>query len=325
MNSVDPVLRRNFMVAAVMHVLIVGGIIAWETFAPQNLNRTPSMVELIVPADILGELPKGPGFGKGAYTPPPRQPDAPSHSFGGVAAGGPDDPLPSDESPAPVPAPAPVRSTVTAPKANASEIGIPRKTPPPKTATAPKSAGKASATKTTAAASKTKSVTSAKAGSGTSTGATGGRSADQIRRDFMRALGGAATGGTPYGDGTVAGGGSGRSNVIGSPDGSPDGMPGGVGPGSPHWQYYVHVHDKMYQAWEQPGSIRDRGLIAVVQIKVARDGSIIEATLKKSSGNRLMDESALEAARKVKLLEPPPAPLVKGTTAEISIDFEMEG
>ena len=81
----------------------------------------------------------------------------------------------------------------------------------------------------------------------------------------------------------------------------------------------------MYEAWEQPGSVNDRKLMAVVTIKVARDGSIVGVTLKRSSGNKLMDSSAMAAARKVQMLEPPPAVLIKGSVAEIAIEFQLEG
>ena len=128
-----------------------------------------------------------------------------------------------------------------------------------------------------------------------------------------------------YGDGKEAGGGKGTSGRIGSPTGSPDGMVGGVGQGSPFWQYYQHVHDQMYEAWEQPGDSLSQKLVAKVLIRVARDGTIADAALRNSSGNKLMDDSALTAARKVQRLEPPPDALVKGAFAEITIDFQVEG
>jgi protein TonB len=191
-------------------------------------------------------------------------------------------------------------------------MGVPRRTTtsPAKTAVAP---------------TKTKTPTATKTGTtGSATTGTGRDSATEIARRLRNAV--ASAGGTQYGDGTTAGGGSGRSSRIGSPLGAENGMIGGVnGPGSANWPYYMHVRERMYEAWGQPGGVSDRGLVAVVQIRVARDGSILDATLKRSSGNRAMDLSALEAARKVKLLEPPPSALVQGSAAEISIDFKMEG
>jgi len=81
----------------------------------------------------------------------------------------------------------------------------------------------------------------------------------------------------------------------------------------------------MYEAWEQPGSVIDKTLVATVLIRIARDGSIASVELQRSSGNRLMDDSALAAARKVEHLEPPPDGLLKGSTANITVDFQVEG
>src|SRR5438045_5482038 len=78
-----------------------------------------------------------------------------------------------------------------------------------------------------------------------------GPSADDIKNRFAKALA-AAEDGTPYGDGKKVGGGSGKGR-IGSPNGSPDGVVGGVGQGTANWKYFEHVHDVMYEAWEQPG------------------------------------------------------------------------
>jgi TonB family protein len=102
-------------------------------------------------------------------------------------------------------------------------------------------------------------------------------------------------------------------------------VPGGVGPGSPNWQYYLHVHDKMYEAWDQSVALSDRKLLSIVTIKIARDGNIVGVTLKHSSGNKRMDDLALAAARKVQMLEPPPEALVKGSNAEVSVEFQLEG
>jgi hypothetical protein len=38
-----------------------------------------------------------------------------------------------------------------------------------------------------------------------------------------------------------------------------------------------------------------------------------------------MDESVLTAARKVPRLDPPPDNLVRGTAANITVDFQVEG
>jgi TonB family protein len=209
------------------------------------------------------------------------------------------------------------------PKSDPNEIALPKKAAtkkPTPQAKAPPSNGKAAATSTKKSTdNKTVNKATSVAAKGTGTG-----SAEEIRNRFAKVLA-AAEGGTPYGDGQAAGGGSGKSNRIGSPNGSPDGVVGGVGQGSPFWQYYQHVHDRMYEAWEQPGQVLDKKLVATVLVRVARDGTITDVTLKSSSGNKLMDESALATARRVQHLEPPPDALVKDSTANIMVDFQVEG
>ena len=60
-------------------------------------------------------------------------------------------------------------------------------------------------------------------------------------------------------------------------------------------------------------------------IHVSRDGRIDGVSLKGSSGNKLMDESAMAAARRVLRLDRPPESLVSGSYAEISVNFQLEG
>jgi len=316
MSSLQKNFRRNLIVVTLTHLALIGALIAWEEWLPHLPKNAEAHVELVVPADILGELPKGPGHGRGAFAPPPPTPTpAPAPSEG---SHGTDTvmPTPPDERPAPAPPP-PSQNEIAIPRPNTKTVK-PTPTPAP-----------THTTRTTTTTTKTtKPVsTSATSASTTATGtAKGGPTADQIRQRFLSALrnAGGGEGGTPYGDNRPAGGGTGKGR-IGSPDGSPDGVVGGIGPGSPHWQYYLHVHDKMYEAWDQPGSVTDRKLMAVVLIKVARDGSIVGVSLKRSSGNKAMDNSALAAARRVQMLEPPPDALLKGATAEISVEFQMEG
>lgn len=285
--------RRNFIIAAVVHMVFVGGLVAWELFAPKLSHSTPTPIEVVVPADILGELPKGPGHGRGAYAPPaPAPAPSPTHVMPTEV---PDETL------------APVAKPVTPVRAAPDEVSIPRKTttPPKKTVTP----------------TKTKTGTSAKVTAPTPNTA---GTAQQIRDRFLKAAGTGEAGGTARGDNRPAGVGKGIGPV-GSPDGAANGVVGGSGAGSPNWEYYEHVRVRCYEAWEQPGSVNDRQVAAIVLLKVGRDGRIEDASIFKSSGNKLIDTSALAAARKVQLLEPPPAALVKGTQAPITVTFQVEG
>jgi TonB family protein len=113
---------------------------------------------------------------------------------------------------------------------------------------------------------------------------------------------------------------------LGSPDGAADGIAGGIGKGSPFWSYYLHVHDRMYEAWDQPGQALDfdKKLVTTILLRIARNGRIDGVRLERSSGNKLMDDSVLSAAHNVPRLDPLPEGL-GGDFAEISVNFRLEG
>ncbi len=294
--------RRNFIIAVILHVAVMIGVIFGEHFLNAGSASAKPTVDMIIPAALLGESPKGTGTGFGAYKPPAEPAGANNIAEPNAEMS------PPDETTAP---------KATLPKSDPNEIAIPKKHATKKTVikpvanVKPTTAKKATSTTTTSAKSKTTASTSKAA------------SADDIKNRFTKALQ-AVEDGTPYGDGKKAGGGSGKGR-IGSPTGSPDGVVGGVGQGSPNWKYFEHVHDMMYEAWEQPGSALDRKLMATVQVRVARDGTITDVSLRIASGSKVMDESVLAAARKVQRLDPPPDNLVRGDVANITVDFQVEG
>ena len=88
----------------------------------------------------------------------------------------------------------------------------------------------------------------------------------------------------------------------------------------------MHVHDVMYEAWDQPGKVVDvdKKLVVTVLLRVARNGRIDGVRLAHSSGNQLMDDSVLAAAHSVPRLDPLPEGL-GGDYAEISVNFRLEG
>lgn len=326
MTDPSTLLRRNFTVALIAHAALIGVLLLSERWLPDFTKPVATPVQLVVPADILGELPKGPGYGRGPYA-PPKEAVALPRSGGGTET----TPPPRTENAAHAPktttAKVPPPKTTATKNASDSTDGIAIPKPGAKTAKSVTSKSASSASTSTTGAKATKAE-SARTPTQVASAASG-FSAEQSRAGFLSALrryggGTGVEGGTPYGDNRPAGGGTGRGR-IGSPDGAPDGVAGGIGQGSPHWQYFLHVRDRLYEAWDQPGVANDRKLTAAVVITVARDGSIVGVTLKRSSGNRLMDNSVLAAVRKVRMLEPPPEPLVKGSTAEIFVDFHMEG
>jgi TonB family protein len=328
MNASNTTFRRNFVVALIAHGILIAGLFALEMWMPTFTHAitTSIPIEIVVPAAPLGELPVGPGHGAGPRAPtPPGPPSATDTSTGpGVM------PTPTDETPAPPPTPAVTEHSrnTTPPPTRHNDVGIPK---PTKVTAKPVTTTTAKPVKPTKP-EQNRNTTSHN--TGTVAGATKpGPTADQIRQRLLSALtrnggGGIGSGGTPggspLGDGRPAGGGTGKGK-LGSLDGSPDGIPGGIGPGSPNWQYYLHVHDKVYEAWDQSVALNDRKLASVIIIKVARDGNIVGVTLRQSSGNKRMDDSAVAAGRKVQMLEPPPSALVKGAVAEILVEISLEG
>jgi TonB family protein len=325
MSTMEKRFRRNFVVACLVHVAIIGGIVVFEGVFNNAHSNVPATTELIIPADILGDLPTGTGNGRGNYAPPPAEPAG--ENAGAPAA--PSEPVAKPAEPVAPKATAPPPETkdpneITIPKKPvAKEIKKPVDTTAKKIVATDKMADK-TVDKSTVPPKKT--VADAKSSAKTGSAGTA-VSADTIRQRFASALS-SAEGGTAYGDNKAAGGGNGVSKYghLGSPDGAADGIAGGVGKGSQFWSYYMHVHDRMYEAWDQPGqgSSLDKKLVATLVLHVARDGRIEGVRLERSSGNKLLDDSALTAAHNVPRLDPLPEGL-GGEFADISVNFRLEG
>jgi TonB family protein len=297
--------RGNLTVVMIVHIAAVASLFLWEmVVAPRRNNEVITMVDLVIPGDILGELPKGSGYGRGVYTPPLQQQDLLETR---LAAPSLPQNLPDGESVVPhaVPKPVVTPASVIRP----GDVTIPAKTTAKPPAAKPNTTATAAAKKPAATA-----MTKAKPPSGTS--------AQEYRDRFARALiesGG--SGGTARGDNRPAGGGTGIG-PLGSPDGVADGMIGGRGKGSPFWSYFIHVHDRMYEAWELPSDAAswDRRLMTTVKIRVARSGDVLSVGLATSSGNRSMDDSVMAAARSVSRFNPLPEGL-GDAHVDITVNF----
>jgi TolA protein len=69
--------------------------------------------------------------------------------------------------------------------------------------------------------------------------------------------------------------------------------------------YIAMVVNKIQQHWIFPET-GDKDLLAVISIRIARDGRITVDKIEKSSGNPLFDRSALRAINSASPLPPPP-------------------
>jgi len=324
MSTIEKRFRRNFVVASLVHVAIICAIVVFEGVFNSARSNVPATTDLIIPADILGDLPTGAGTGRGNYAPPPPEPAG--ENAGASAA-------PSEPAAKPAEPVAP-KAMSTPPEANApNDILIPKKTvvkepkkPVDTTAKKTDTSDKTVDKPVDKTATSKKAVASARPSA--KTGSTGTAvSADVFRQRLASALA-ASEGGSAGGDNRKPGGGTGVSKYgrLGSPEGTPDGVSGGVGKGSQFASYYMHVHDRMYEAWNQPGQATslDKKLVTTIVLQVARDGRIEGVRLEHASGNKLMDDSAMTAAHNVPRLDPLPEGL-GGAFAEISVNFRLEG
>jgi TonB family protein len=85
------------------------------------------------------------------------------------------------------------------------------------------------------------------------------------------------------------------------------------------------LRERFTNRWNQPMSVvrTDRDLITTVKIRISKDGTISSRELVNSSGNSVVDDSVMEAARKVLAVDPLPAGL-GGEFYEVKIDFKLD-
>ncbi len=77
------------------------------------------------------------------------------------------------------------------------------------------------------------------------------------------------------------------------------------GGGSGIDDYYAKVTKAIWQNWIFPET-SDKGLEAIISIRIMRDGAVQVTRIEKSSGNGLFDRSALRAITKANPVPPPP-------------------
>lgn len=116
----------------------------------------------------------------------------------------------------------------------------------------------------------------------------------------------------------------GGSSFPGTGGGRMGGPGGGGGPGaySVKDAFERNLGDRVKRQWELPGRL-PLNLRTRVTFHVLRDGTITQCTLRQSSGNQVMDDSVMAAARSVTKVEPLPD-AYWGTYADITIGFEPE-
>lgn len=85
--------------------------------------------------------------------------------------------------------------------------------------------------------------------------------------------------------------------------------------------YYTEIWSKIRRQWSLPQGILPKGNVeTVINVKILRNGAVMEVGFEKRSGNRYFDDSALRAVRKASPLPPLPA-WIRGNSIEIGIRF----
>ena len=130
------------------------------------------------------------------------------------------------------------------------------------------------------------------------------------------------------GAGHDQGGGDGEAGTAPGTGGGHRGGAGHAGGGATQgdfgW-YNSMLHDRFYSRWDQPTSIvtATSKFSALVKIRIEKDGTISDVSLASSSGNDVMDQSVMEAARRVTQVDPLPEGLGDGGPYEVKINFEL--
>lgn len=83
-------------------------------------------------------------------------------------------------------------------------------------------------------------------------------------------------------------------------------MPGPGGGGPTYANYKQVVGSVYYQAWIVPDDVDATAATAVASVTIARDGTVISATLARSSGNKSVDRSVQATLDRVRFIAPFP-------------------
>ena len=85
------------------------------------------------------------------------------------------------------------------------------------------------------------------------------------------------------------------------------------------------IHYRFFGLWEQPTSIVGSAkFTTTLKITIAAGGRVSNFSVVRSSGNVVMDESVLAAARRVIRIYAPPKDLVSGGSYSVNINFELD-
>lgn len=90
--------------------------------------------------------------------------------------------------------------------------------------------------------------------------------------------------------------------------------------------YFAMLKDRFTSRWAQPTNIDRNGseVIAILKVRISRDGIISDRAIVQSSGFPQMDESVLRAAEKVNEIDPLPEGLGDGAFYDVNLQFKLD-
>jgi colicin import membrane protein len=85
--------------------------------------------------------------------------------------------------------------------------------------------------------------------------------------------------------------------------------------------YYAQIWSRIRGQWSLPQEILPKGNVeTVINVRILRNGAVVDVGFEKKSGNRYFDESAVRAIKKASPLPPLPS-WIRGDTIEVGIRF----
>jgi len=320
--------RRNVIIIAALHIIVLGGF--WFYAIWKNHADSPDQVAWLdgggAPAAEQAQSSPAP-----EDTPADDQDSptpAPTPDQDQMASPTPDENAPPSQIviPTPTPAATPAPTPEMTPTPEPTDTPTPEPTPTPTPRPSPKPKPKVSPRpkhkprpKASASPHKHPSPHKSATPADDEGDATADDSATKAAKEaYKKAAGLALTGGTDGDIGTAPGTGGGNRGGNGHAG-------GGNKEGDFGW-YNQKLQETFTDGWIQPTSIVDSSgsnLSALVKIRIERDGTISDVSLAKSSGNDVMDQSVMDAARKITHVDPLPDGLGDGGAYEVKINFEL--
>jgi colicin import membrane protein len=88
--------------------------------------------------------------------------------------------------------------------------------------------------------------------------------------------------------------------------------------------YYAEVWARIRGQWSMPQGILPKGNVeTIINVRILRNGAVVDVGFEKRSGNRYFDDSAVRAIKKASPLPPLPA-WIRGNDIEIGIRFRSD-